>query len=227
MANDTFGDIIQACLDFLPGPTDDRTERILKRQINMAHGKFVNMARWSFRRRSCVLAITSSTTAVTLPDGTTVLDTDGATPDYCALVTSVSLGSSGRPLDFRPQELVARAGGTMTFRGRGMPQWWDVVRRTLILMPYPGAADTITLSYLAGHSDMSDDADIPIIPAEHTDVLIWEPLKFMTLAGGNPDLYPLAKDEARRAEENLKYNGDVIGPEYFAQLKITGLTNRG
>ena len=227
MANDTFGSILQACLDFLPGPTDDLTERILKRQINMAHSKYVNMCRWAWRKRGCTLAVTSSTTTVALPDGITVLDAVGATPTYCALLYQVSVGSTGRVIDYRPRDLVERAGGTLDSRGRGTPNWWDAERRLLIPMPYPVGDDTLGLRYLAGHSDMSDDADVPVIPAEHTDVLIWEPLKFMTLAGGNPDLYPLVKDEARRAEENLKYNGDIIAPEYFAQLKITGLTNRG
>jgi len=229
MANDTFGDIIQAGLRLLRKEDDVQTEAILKDQINLAHSKWVNAEPWEWLLRGDVaLTLPAGSSGVTLPDGSAVLDVDGATPSYCRQLLNVSLESTGRDLDPTTRTLFGkRMGGAAYFVGEGIPTQFTIEGRILVPFPYPADAGVVHLTYIAGHADMAEDGDIPVVPPCFTDVVILEALAGIVAHDSYGErLYDHYSRMAQSAGINLRHCSKVLSPEFFSQWTVTGHTNR-
>lgn len=184
MAVTTFGDIFQQCLDIATvRETETAACRAIKAAINTAHTKVVSAAiadGLSWLLKTARLPITATTTYVPLPDGLTVLDEDGATPAACRSVRTVRLIGAAVPLHHRSKDLFERDNGILESLGRGVPQYFDPYGYDsnslgqLWLMPYPSAADVVSIDYIAGSTYLTAPAQVLVPPSDFRELVAQE-----------------------------------------------------
>lgn len=128
--------------------------------------------RWSWREASgTVSAVVGNpvvdTSALTLLDGR---------PD----AVRIEIGSIYvcdldylEPEEFRAKEQVDRT--------NSQPIYWTYFAGQLKLYPRPDQAYTVTVDYFKKYTALDNDGDVPLIPEEHRDVLVYGDLEELAL----------------------------------------------
>lgn len=224
MAVTTLGDMVQQLLD-QTGETDAdaRSVRVAKASLNAAHYKICAIQDWDWLEAICTLAITATTMAITLPNGSTVTDTSDAVPAYCRNLLHVELVGTGTPLEHRGRVLDSIINGEISYAGRGVPSHWGTFGRALYLMPLPSNADSINLYYVAGPTALVADNAVPLLPLDFRQLLVEEAIANITSrAEIDPNAQARARDNAKMMLMSLRRSSDVAHPAFRTQASVNG-----
>ena len=87
-------------------------------------------------------------------------------------VFHVWLDSDGTVLTHSPFQREQINQGSLAQLGRSRPEQWCQLGSTLVVIPYPAGADTLRFLYYAHVVDMVADADEPLMPDNHRQILV-------------------------------------------------------
>ncbi|HEY5799977.1 MAG TPA: hypothetical protein VIT92_07140 [Burkholderiaceae bacterium] len=89
----------------------------------------------------------------------------------------------------------------------GRPQRFSVKPdNSLVVWPLPDAAYTITGEYFKRPQEMEESADVPLIPDEFQDILVWKALMYYGAQEGAPESYAFGQKEYGRRLFELRCN---------------------
>lgn len=98
-------------------------------------------------------------------------------------------------------------------RAQGVPRWFYLrgeSPRQLVFFE-PPAGDEVELHYYKAATSMVDDDDLPALPAEHHDLLIWDALLMMKAYHNDDAAYVAWRDAQQSAEQALLWNYGMGG----------------
>lgn len=166
MACRTRGEIRQQIMDRLglEEQNEPRTVRVINGAIDGSQAALLAIKDWEWLEDIVRLPITSATTRILLPDGVTVLDSDGVVAPYVRNVFHVELVSTGRALGHEDRIVDSFMNDALGYRARGMPATWGTWGRYLYVAPLPAGADALDLFAVRGHAPLVSDLAEPLVP---------------------------------------------------------------
>lgn len=153
---------LQAAIQAKGYTTDTASQQIAF--INEAYREICGMARWPFlEAQDSSLSTVAGTSAYSLPF------TDWRNLDAVRIaIPATEQYDNLRYLpvqDFREYEHIDRDIST--------PYYWTFYANQLHFYPVPDAVYTVTIDYIIEPADLAAGTDVPLIPAQYHDVLVW------------------------------------------------------
>ena len=241
MAVLTVGDVKQQVCDMTGAPiTDTIAMRVVLAAMNTAVRRVLGEMQAHgmpyARQYAAPIAITPTTTAIPLFNGTTDTDADGVIRPRCRVVHQVRLDTAidgiGKYLTHRSLETLRVEQGETWLTTRGTPEYWDVYARDstgrplLWLLPLPGVTGNIYLDYTAGGSRLTVDAQA--LPVDEDDEELIVQLTIANITARAPfdaNIIGEAKEQARAFWRLFFANSHGARPPHQAIEHITGMTN--
>jgi hypothetical protein len=186
----------------------DRTR--VKSWINQAYDDVISRRRWSWLE---------ATETVTTVANQQTLTLSGITdpPLYWGRLRPNAVGVR-EPVYLDPMRytdgVTRRATGATD---KGQPSVYTFFGDTITFWPIPDAAYGYTLYYWKGTTELVNDADVPLVPAQWRHVLVMGALRYAAERDRND------ASLMRRTAEYEKNIANMLGSEYMRQAE-TGLT---
>lgn len=136
---------------------------IIKQFINDAQRDYLGDKRWRFMEETADFTATIGSQLLgTLPDDYEMPITLRVTTPY----------NAARILNFMDYKDVDRIYPAPTLLGNTLPFAWYEFANTIYLLPAAGQAYTLQLRYIKVPTELSADADVPVIPEEFQELLV-------------------------------------------------------
>lgn len=195
----TFKDIQDRVLDQL-SKSDATTRNRVKNWINMGYSDFVLREMWPFRETTGTLTTVAGTQETDLSDTFTDLDEQN--------ITSVALqGANQRKIVYWPYTQLRAANPDFDYHAQGVPERYYLKSGKIGLWPVPNDAYTIFIDYVKVPTELSADADTPMMPVGYRESLMHYALSMEHDYNTDPDLAQKAmnryEDIITSARQNL------------------------
>lgn len=135
--------------------------------LNSEYRSIAGLRRWKWLEERATTTTTAGVAAVTLT---------GVAPDMRNLdvVRLADSGGNEMHLDHKPTNWVQdKIHRFNQLTDQGAPRWWAYFAGQLWLYPIPDGVYTVTFDYTKNVTAMVSDSDVPIIPEEYDDILVW------------------------------------------------------
>lgn len=127
--------------------------------VNQIYREVLNHRRWPWLRRTAVLPLSAGSTALDLSTLVNLRDVD-----------AIHLGGLQDPLALDLEDLRSQR---PVFTANGCPRAWARFGSSLEILPAADRDYDVTVDYIYSPPPLVDDADVPVIPAEHHDILVY------------------------------------------------------
>ena len=216
-ASSTYLEIQNRALDLI-SKSDSTTRNRIKNWINMGYYNFVLRELWPFRETTDDVTTIAGTQEYVLSTEFTNIDAQN--------ITSVAIqGATNRKLVYWPFNQLRAANPDYDLIGTSVPQNYYLKGGNLGLWPSPNDVYTVTVDYYKVPTELSADADEPIIPVAYRQSLVQFALAKEHDFNTDPDLAQKAMNEFEQivvlARQNLLSQPNdteafrILGPADF------------
>lgn len=224
-ASSTYREIQDRVLDLI-SKSDSITRNRIKNWINMGYYNFVLRELWPFREVTGSLNTVAGTQEYDLSTNFSTMDEQN--------IISVSIqGASSRKLIYWPYNQLRDNQPDFDLEGQSLPERYYLKGNQIGFWPVPNDAYSISIDYFKIPTELSADADEPIIPVPYRQALIQFALSKEHDFNTDPDLAQKAMNEFEQivtmARNNLlaqpvdSESFKILGPADFRNH--TGLHN--
>jgi hypothetical protein len=81
------------------------------------------------------------------------------------------------------------------YRDRSTPEYWTREGEQIKIWPTPDGIYTLTIDYIKRPTDLANDTDVPLIPVNYRDILIWGAIMELTFRERDTYTYQLAEQQ--------------------------------
>lgn len=212
-ANSTYREMQDNVLNLI-SKSDATTRNRIKNWINMGYHDFVLRELWPFRETTGTLTTVASTQEYDISTNFSDLDEQN--------ILSVAIqGSTNRKLIYWPFNQLRANQPDFDLIGAGVPERYYIKANQIGLWPAPNAVYTISIDYYKLPTELSADADTPIIPISYREALVQYALSLEHDFNTDPDL---AQKAMNRYEQivTLARNNLLTQPNDTENFRILG-----
>jgi hypothetical protein len=179
--------------------------------INSAYRDVALERRWPWLQQQATLQLDAGSSALDLSSVSDLRDVD-----------AVRVPGHSDP-DFRDlQEL--RSYASQDNLSLGLPSLWSLAKpRTIAVYPAADRSYTVVVDYIMTISPLVSDGDIPVLPVEHHDVLVYGAIARMGIRERDADVRQLMMADYERALNKLRASHSVRQRQSTTQVKRSGL----
>lgn len=225
----TFREEQDRVLDLI-GKSDSTTRNRIKNWLNMGYQDFVLREIWPFREATDTIATVAGTQEYTLVS-------EFADIDQNNIVSVAIQGANQRKLSYWPFNQLRASAPDFDAIGNGLPNRYYLKAGKIGFWPVPNAEYTVAVDYYKAVTEMSADADEPILPVAYREALVHYALSLEHNFNTDPDLAQAAMNRyeqiVRLARQNLLAQPNdtgafrILGPQDSAnwtgmQGEVTG-----
>lgn len=179
-ANSSYKEMQDNVLDMI-SKSDSTTRNRIKKWLNLAQYDFVLREQWPFREVNGSLSLVQGTQEYDLSTNFTDLDDQN--------ITSVALqGASNQKLSYWPWNQLRASVPDFDYDGQGVPDRYYLKAGKIGFYPIPSAATTVAIDYSLVPTEMSADADTPVVPLAYREALVQYALSLEQDFDSSPDL---------------------------------------
>lgn len=186
-AAQSYREIQDRVLD-LVSRSDSTTRNRVKDSINLGYKQFVSRELWPFRETTTTLSTVGGTQEYSLTSNFSTLDNDN--------ILSVTLqGAAPTKLIYWPFNQLRADQPDFTTIGSSIPQRYYLKGGSIGLWPTPDTVYSVSVDYYITPTELSADADEPIIPVAYREALVKYALAAEHDYNSDPDLAQKAMNE--------------------------------
>lgn len=198
-ANSTYREIQDNVLALI-SKSDSTTRGRVKNWINMGYHDFVLREMWPFREVTGTLSTVQGTQEYDLSTNFSDMDEQN--------ITSVALqGASASKLVYWPYNQLRSPEPDFDSQGQSVPQRYYLKAGKIGLWPIPDAVYSVAIDYSLVPTELSADADTPVIPVSYREALVQYALSMEHDFNTDPDLAQKAQNRYEQivtlARQNL------------------------
>lgn len=161
--------------------SDATTRNRVKNWLNLGQQDFVLRELWPFRETTGTLSLVQATQEYDLSTNFSDIDEQN--------IISVALqGTVNKKLTYWPFNQLRASQPDFDLQGTAVPERYYLKSGSIGFWPSPNAAMTAFIDYYKIPTEMSDDADTPILPVAYREGLIHYALAMEHDYNGDPDL---------------------------------------
>lgn len=163
-AASTYLEIQNRVLDLI-SKSDSTTRNRVKNWINLGYYDFVIRELWPFRQVTDTLSFVQGTQEYVLSTEFTDIDS--------SLISSVAIqGANQGLLTYMPYNQLLASQPDLDYAGQAVPRQYYLNAGKIGFWPVPNGTDTVSISYYKVPTELSADADEPIIPVAYREALV-------------------------------------------------------
>lgn len=216
-AASTYKEIQDRVLDQI-SKSDATTRNRIKNWINLGYHNFVLRELWPFRETTDTIALVQGTQEYTLSSEFSNLDSNS--------IQSVTIqGTNLRKLPFVAYNQLQASQPDLDFEGQSVPTMYYLRAGKIGFWPVPNGTDTISVDYYKTPTELSADADEPIIPVGYREALVQYALSLEHDFNTDPDL----AQKAMNTYENIltsARNNLLVQPNDTGAITVLGPADR-
>lgn len=179
-ANSTYKEIQDNVLSLI-SKSDSVTRNRIKNWINMGYYDFVLRELWPFRETTGTLSLVQGTQEYSLVSNFSDIDAQN--------IVSVTLqGTARKKLTYWPFGQLRANQPDFDLYAQAVPERYYIKGGSIGFWPTPNAASTAFIDYYAVPTELSADADTPIIPIAYREALVQYSLGLEHDFNTDPDL---------------------------------------
>lgn len=186
MANSTYKDIQDNVLSLI-SKSDSTTRNRIKNWINMGYHDFVLRELWPFREVTDTITTAAGTQEY-------VLSTEFTDIDQQSIISVAVQGTNNRKLGYIPYNQLRASAPDLDKTGATLPKYYYIKGGKIGFWPQPNDAYTIAVDYYKVPTELSADADTPIIPLGYREALVQYALSLEHDFNTDPDLAQKAQN---------------------------------
>lgn len=180
MANSTYREIQDNVLSLI-SKSDSTTRARIMNWINLGYHDFVLRELWPFRETTGSLSLVQGTQEYDLSTNFSDIDEQN--------ITSVALqGTVNRKLTYWPFNQLRANQPDFDLSGQATPERYYLKSGSIGFWPVPDAAATCLIDYYKVPTELSADADTPIVPVAYREALLQYALSMEHDFNTDPDL---------------------------------------
>lgn len=209
----TYRNIQDRILDLI-SKSDATTRNRVKNWINMGQSDFVLRELWPFRETTDTISLVQGTQEYSLVSEMADIDQQN--------IIAVSLqGSVQAKLVYWPYNQLRALKPDFDYDGQSVPNKYYLKSGQIGFYPTPNASMTVAVDYYKVPTELDDDADETIIPANYREALVHYGLSLEHDFNSDPDL---AQKAMNRYEEivTLARNNLLVQPNDTESFRILG-----
>lgn len=179
-ANSTYKEIQDNVLSLI-SKSDSTTRNRIKNWINLGYHDFVLRELWPFRETVDTIAFVQGTQEYTLSSEFSDIDQQN--------IISVAIqGTNLRKLSYIPFNQLQASQPDLDYEGQSVPTQYYLRAGKIGFWPVPNGTDTVSVTYYKVPTELSADADTPIIPIGYRESLTQYALAMEHDFNTDPDL---------------------------------------
>lgn len=179
-ANSTYLEIQNNVLSLI-SKSDSTTRNRIKNWINMGYYDFVGRELWPFREVVDTISFVQGTSEYTLASEFSDIDTGN-------IITVSIQGGNQSMLTYLPFNQLLASQPDLSTIGQSVPRNYYLRAGKIGFWPTPNGTDTVSIVYYKNPTELSADADEPIIPKTYREALVQYALALEHDFNTDPDL---------------------------------------
>lgn len=194
--------------------SDSTTRNRVKNWLNLGYQDFVLRELWPFREVTDTITLVQGTQEYDLSTEFTDIDEQN--------IVSVALQSTvNKKLTYWPFNQLRASQPDLDLAQQATPRRYYLKAGNIGFWPVPDAAATVAIDYYKIPTEMSADADTPIIPVAYREALVHYALALEHSFNGDPDLEAAARNRYEQ-QVTLARNNLLSQPNDTNAFVITG-----
>lgn len=178
--NSTYVEIQNNVLSLI-SKSDSTTRNRIKNWINLGYQNFVLREEWPFRQKTGTLTLVSGTQEYDLSTNFSDLDENN--------INGVSIqGSNSAKLLYIPYSQLRITEPDFDSEGTSVPNSYYLRAGQIGFWPSPSTGDSVFIDYSMTPTELSADADVPIVPLAYREALLQYALSMEHDFNTDPDL---------------------------------------
>lgn len=197
-ANSSYREIQDNTLSLI-GKSDTTTRNRIKNWINMGYYDFVLREQWPFREATDTITTVAGTQEYTL-------STEFADIDAQNVISVALQGTVAKKLAYIPYNQLRASNPDFDLIGNSVPTHYYIKSGAIGFWPAPADVYTVTVDYYKNLTELSADADTPIVPVAYREALVQYALSMEHDFNTDPDLAQKAMNRYEQIVVNARNN---------------------
>lgn len=210
---------LQQQMQMLGYGADTAPQQIL--MLNDAYRTICSQQRWPFLEKQVTLSTVPGVNVIPYSSVTDLAEFDAvrlSLPGDTSLTQSINLINL-EPQDMRDMEQVDSS--------QGAPNYWSLIANTIHVYSFPDQVYNLNVDYIYSPPDMVVGTDVPVLPPQYHDLIVWTAIKAMNFRERDIYSYETSAAEVEMRLKRMKESLLLRQRQTPSQVKKSGFYGSG